>query len=117
MPFDPKILSRVAGTEEVEIAAAGARPVVIWAVVVGTDVYVRSVRGERGGWYRRLVREGRGMLRVGRLRIPVRAMAKRDARTVLAVSLALEQKYRGSGSLRLMLRPFTLPTTLRLDPA
>lgn len=117
MPFDPKILRRLATVDEVAIEATGARPVVIWVVLVGTDVYVRSVRGEKGKWYRRLARERHGTLRLGRSRIPVRATVKKNARTVLAVSLAFEQKYRGSGSLPLMLRPFTLRTTVRLDPA
>lgn len=117
MPFDPKALERLATTEEVEIETKGARPVVIWVVLVGTDVYVRSVKGATGKWYRRLVRDKRGTLRVGRLRLPVHATVKRDARTVSAVSLALRQKYRESGSLPLMLRPHTLRTTVRLDPA
>lgn len=47
----------------------------------------------------------------------MRATVKRDERTVTAVSLALRQKYRDSGSLPLMLRRHTLPTTVRLDPA
>ncbi len=116
MTFDPKLLERLATAEEVEIVAGNARPVVIWVVLVSTDVYVRSVRGPAGGWYRRLGRDKEGALRVGRSTVPVRATLAKDARTVLAVSLAFRQKYRGSRSLPLMLRANTLPTTLRLDP-
>ncbi len=114
--FDPKLLERLAAAEEVEIVAGKARPVVIWAVVVGADVYVRSVRGPAGRWYQRLVNEKEGALRLGRSAVPVRATPAKDARTVLAVSLAFRQKYRGSRSLPLMLRANTLATTLRLDP-
>ena len=117
MAFDPRTLDRIATAEEVVIETPGSRRVVIWVVLVGTDVYVRSVRGAEGRWYRQLVRNKSGTLRIGRLGLPVRALVKKDAGTVRAVSLAFRQKYRGSGSLPLMLRPSTLPTTLRLEPA
>ncbi len=116
MPFDEKTLSRLARAEEVEIVTAGAQPVVIWVVLVGTGVYVRSVRGAKGNWYRHLVRDGVGELRVDRARLPIKATRIEDVTTIHAVSLALEQKYRDPDSLASMLRSNTLPTTLRLDP-
>ena len=44
-------------TDELQIAprrADGslASPRIVWGVRVGDDVYIRSVRGESGGWYR-----------------------------------------------------------------
>ncbi len=117
MPFDLKTLERLAATEEVDIETKGGRRTTIWVVLVGTAVYVRSVRGERGAWYRRLRSHALGAVLVGRTRIPVRAAPADDDETVLAVSFALRQKYRDSASLQSMLRPQTLRTTLRLEPA
>lgn len=115
--FDAKTLERLARVEEVDIETKGGRLTTIWVILVGTEVYVRSVRGERGRWYQRLKRNPLGALRVGRSRIAVRATLADDAETVLAVSFALQQKYRDSASLQSMLRPQTLRTTLRLEPA
>lgn len=113
--FDSALLERLATVEEVEIGMQRPR-VVIWIVVVGERVYVRSVRGERGRWYRALRARREGVLRVGRARLPVRAVPVRAPSTIAAVSLAFLQKYRESPYARSMVAPATLGTTLRLEP-
>jgi hypothetical protein len=50
-------LFALGGTEEVHVgtrrdASSPGHETVIWAVVVDGDVFVRSVRGEKGRWYR-----------------------------------------------------------------
>ncbi|HVV89285.1 MAG TPA: DUF2255 family protein [Solirubrobacterales bacterium] len=50
-------LERIAASREVEISAlredgALTKPVTIWCVRVGDELYVRSVRGGAGGWYK-----------------------------------------------------------------
>jgi hypothetical protein len=91
---------------------------VIWAVVDGGRVYVRSVRAEDGAWYRRIRANPTGVLHVGGTAASVRAVPVDDPAEVERVSEALRRKYaRQAGSLARMLRPETLPTTLRLDPA
>jgi hypothetical protein len=50
-------LTRIAGPREIRIAGRRADgtlrdPVIIWAVRVDDDLYVRSVRGTTGAWYR-----------------------------------------------------------------
>lgn len=55
--WNPTELERIAGTREVEVSSlrrdgALTRPVTIWCVRVGDELYVRSVRGDAGGWYK-----------------------------------------------------------------
>jgi hypothetical protein len=55
--WNPTELERIASTREIEVSAlrddgALTKPVTIWAVRVEGDIYVRSVRGEAGGWFK-----------------------------------------------------------------
>ena len=90
---------------------------IIWVVVDDGEVFVRSVRGESGKWYRRVLADPEVTLRVGDERLPFRPVAAADPDSVKRVSEALRRKYQPSGSLDSMLRPETLETTLRLEPA
>ena len=50
-------LNRIAQAEELEIASLRRdgtlrKPVIIWVVRVGDDLYVRSVNGRDSGWFR-----------------------------------------------------------------
>jgi hypothetical protein len=91
---------------------------VIWAVVDGGHLYVRSVRADAGAWYRRVRANPAGVLHVGGAAAAVRAVPVDDPAEVERVSEALRRKYAGHGrSLDNMLLPETLPTTLRLEPA
>ena len=63
-------LDRIADADELEIASLRRdstlrRPVVIWVVRHGDDLYVRSVRGSAGGWYRGTRERGEGHIRAG----------------------------------------------------
>jgi hypothetical protein len=118
--FPSDVLSAIAEHEEVEIETGGRRTI-IWIVVEGSDVYVRSVRGERGRWYQDLLADPKATIHFrGRPKITpvaVRAVSASDPESVSACSRALELKYaRHGSSLKSMLRPDTLPTTVRLDP-
>jgi hypothetical protein len=92
---------------------------IIWVVVVEGEVFVRSVRGPQGRWYREISSNPEGALHVGDDRIPVRATSATDDTTVDAVSAAIRSKYEKSspGSTATMVRPEVLPTTLELSPA
>jgi hypothetical protein len=122
MAFDSGFVEKVAATGEVEIGTRRANGemvrTIIWVVVDGGRIYVRSVEGEKGWWYRRLRRDPLGELHVGGSSAPVRAVAVEDPAEIERVSAALRAKYaRQAGSLARMLQPETLPTTLRLEPA
>ncbi|MGH8948792.1 MAG: DUF2255 family protein [Acidimicrobiia bacterium] len=88
---------------------------VIWVVVGGEDVYVRSVRGESGRWYQRAVTEPKVALRVESARFEFTAVPANDPDSIESMSEALRRKYRGR-SLENMLQVETLGTTLRLEP-
>ena len=56
-PWNPSQLERIAAEREIEVSSlredgALTKPVTIWAVRVGDDLYVRSVRGGEGGWFK-----------------------------------------------------------------
>jgi hypothetical protein len=122
--FDAETLRLLDGFEEVHIEtrrdeSAPAHRTIIWVVTVDGTVFVRSVRGERGRWYREASANPSAALHVGNRRIPVRVVPVTDDPTVGAVSAAYRRKYerRAPGPAQAMLRPDTLPTTLRLEPA
>lgn len=93
------------------------RRTTIWIVVDGEDVFVRSVRGERGRWYQAaLDRPAEVFLSAGGERLIVRAVPAVDDRSVERCSTALERKYAGDPAVASMLRSHTLGTTLRLEP-
>ena len=91
--------------------------VIIWVVVASDDaVYVRSVKGLQGRWYRDLASDGRGTLQVPEQNIPVLAISAADDGSVARASEAFLAKYQRSSYVGSMVRAEVLPTTLRLEP-
>jgi len=122
--FDAETLRLLDETKEVRIETRrdGDSPehrTIIWVVVVEGEVCVRSVRGQRGRWYREISSNPEGALHVEDDRIPVQAVPATEGATVDAVSAAFRSKYQQSSpaSTEAMVRPETLPTTLKLSPA
>ena len=120
--FPADRLAAIDETMEVEIEtrrdpAAPSHRVVIWAVVDAGEVFVRSVRGTRGRWFRELTANPDAILHVGGAAIAVRGLPAADVTSVERCSRALGRKYAGDPALRSMLRADVLPTTIRLDPA
>ena len=121
--LDREVLDALDGTDEVHVetsrdASSPKHETVIWAVVVDGDVFVRSVRGEKGRWYREASANPDVTLRVNDRRVPVRAVPETDARTIERVGEAIREKYGASypGPTAAMLREEVLATTLRLLP-
>src|SRR6266851_1648262 len=124
VPFDPDTLQTLDRTPEIEIEtsrsdSAPVHRITIWIVVDQDTVYVRSVRGPSGRWYRELLAYPRGAIHVAGRRIAIQAEPVADAQTIARVSDALKRKYeqRWPGPLGAMLRDEVLPTTLRVEPA
>lgn len=99
-------------------AGAPTRRTIIWVVVDDRGrALVRSVRGERGRWYRDLLANPAGILHVDGRALAVRAEHVTDDERIEACSTALSRKYATDPALRSMLRADTLPTTFQLHPA
>lgn len=118
--FHSDVLAAIAEREEIEIETGGRRTI-IWIVAHGPHVFVRSVRGERGRWYRELLADPNATIHFrGRPKhqpVAVRGVPAADPDSVAACSRALEHKYaRDASSLKAMLVPKVLPTTVRLEP-
>src|SRR6476619_3883885 len=70
----------------------------VWAVVDGGEVYVRSLRGARGRWYRELMASGEGVVHVGGDTYPVRAVQADDPDSIERTSEGFRRKYPPSRS-------------------
>jgi hypothetical protein len=65
--WNPTELERIAAAREIEVSSlredgALTKPVTIWAVRVEDELYVRSVRGDSGGWFKAAERRHEGRL-------------------------------------------------------
>ena len=90
--------------------------VVIWVVVADEEVFVRSVRGAKGRWYRDLATGGPATLEFAGRRLAVQAIPATDQATVDRASREYLSKYRSSPYAKAMVSSEVLPTTLRLEP-
>lgn len=121
MPFSRDDLDALDRAKEVRIetSAGPDRPIhktIIWIVVDGDDVFVRSWRGVTARWYREALANPEIALHIGKQRLAAIAVPAHDEDAVTRTSAALERKYEGDPSTRSMVRDEILITTLRLDP-
>jgi len=118
--FEEPLLNQLNTIEEIDIETRSAtgrtHRITIWVVVVDNDVYVRSVRGRSGRWYREITANPQGAIYVDGRRLSVRAIPVTDPATIARVNNAYMQKYRNSPFVNIIVREETLPTTLRLEP-
>ena len=119
MPFSPDDIDRIDRAKTVRIETSSPDgPVhctIIWAVVDGDDVFVRSWRGPGARWYREAVANPEVAVRVGKERLPATAIAATDADYVARASAALMRKYGSDPAARSMVRDEILDTTLRIE--
>jgi hypothetical protein len=116
--FDADILSELRDVREVAIRTEEhpKTAVVIWAVVAGDQLLVRSVRGTKGRWYMDLAEGGPATLEFAGRRLAVQAVPEREPDAVDRASQEYLKKYRPSPYAQAMVKPEVLPTTLRLEP-
>ena len=121
MRFEESDLAAMAAAEEVSIETRSdggeTHRTIIWIVEREGEIYVRSVRGPRGRWYREALADPAVAVHVDGRRIAATAEPAADPDSVEACSEALRAKYRADYSLASMLEPETLPTTMKLVPA
>jgi hypothetical protein len=90
--------------------------VVIWVVTADDEVFVRSVRGTKGRWYRDLAMGGSATLEFAGRRLAVQALPATDAESITRASREYLSKYQPSPHAQAIVRAEVLPTTLRLEP-
>jgi hypothetical protein len=116
--FDADILRELRDLREVAIRTEKhpKSAVVIWAVVVDEEVFVRSVRGGKGRWYRDLAAGGPATLEFAGRRVAAQAIPVSDPAAIAGASHEYLRKYQPSPYAQAMVRSEVLPTTLRLEP-
>jgi hypothetical protein len=116
--FDADTLRKLRDFREVAIRTERHpdSAVIIWVVVADEEVFVRSVRGSKGRWYRDLATGGFAALEFAGRRLEVRAVPTNDADSIERASREYLRKYESSPYAQSMVRAEVLPTTLRLEP-
>jgi hypothetical protein len=101
--FSPAVLSSI-GEAKILGVRAGARSdhryIGIWTVVVDGRVFARSWAQKPGGWYRTLLDDPLGTIRVGERGLRVRAVRVRSKRVRDAVEGAYATKYSTPSSVK-----------------
>jgi hypothetical protein len=88
-------LNKVGNAEELQIATLRGdgtlrKPVVIWVVRVGDDLYVRSYRGREGAWFRNTQVRNEGRIWAGGVEKDVSFVAETDP----AINDQIDDAYR-----------------------
>ena len=121
--WTPDELARIQAAQELEIAPLRRdgtlrRPVTIWVIREGEDLYVRSWRGRSGAWYRGVQERYQGHIRAGGVDKDVDFVAVDDEELNQRIDAAYRAKYGryGSSYVEPMTSGETRTTTLRLEP-
>jgi hypothetical protein len=88
----------------------------IWPVVEDGEVYVRSLKGDAGRWYREALANPEVVIHANGDAYPARAVHAPDEESMGRASAGLQRKYADSPYLETMIRDEILETTLRLEP-
>jgi hypothetical protein len=118
--WNPTELARIGGTQEVEVSSLRedgtlTKPVTIWAVTVGDDLFVRSVRGDSGGWWKAAEGRHEGRLEAGDVGVDVTwedAVGEREEE----IDAAYESKYGPSPHVDAINSDAAKATTIRVLP-
>jgi hypothetical protein len=120
MGFSQDELDLIDRTEEVEIETGGdagaVHRAIVWAVVDGDAVFIRSYRGPHARWYREALADPSVALHVDGRRLPARAVPAPDQSSIERTSAGFLRKYAGDPAAQSMVRPEVLDLTFRLEP-
>ena len=116
--FDAETLRELRDVREVAIRTEKHpdTAVVIWVVVADDEVFLRSVRGRTGRWYRDLATGGPATLEFAGRRLAVEVFPASDANSIGRASREYLRKYQASPYAQSIVRAEVLPTALRLEP-
>jgi hypothetical protein len=121
--WTPDQLAAVADADELTIQPQRSdgtlrRPVPIWVVRVGDDLYVRSYRGTGGAWFRDANTQLAGRISAGGVTADVSFAAERDEEVNDRIDAVYIAKYRRHGPqyVAAMVAADARATTLKLTP-
>lgn len=116
-------LASIGDAEELEVASRRSDRtlrsfVTIWVVRSGDDLYVRSIKGRSGSWFRRALAAGEGRIRAGGVERDV-AFEEAGSEVHAAVTAAYHQKYDryGPSVVGTVVSAESAMSTLRLVPS
>jgi hypothetical protein len=93
-------LDKIAAADELQIAslrpdATLGKPVTIWVVRIGDDLYIRSYKGRGGSWFRAAQAQHAGRIRAGGVEKEVTFVDETDPGINDEIDAAYRTKYRG----------------------
>jgi len=91
-------LDRIGGAEELRIASRRRdgtlrKPVIIWVVRIGNDLYVRCVNGREGAWFRGVLTRHEGRIWAGGVEQDVTFVEETDSGINEKIDEAYLSKY------------------------
>jgi hypothetical protein len=115
-------LRTIGAAEELELAPLRSdgtlrKPVTIWVIRHGDDLYVRSWRGRGGAWFRAAQARHAGRIRAGGIAKDVTFVEETDPSVNDQIDAAYRTKYRRYASnIPPMIGPEARATTIKLVP-
>ncbi|GHO99401.1 hypothetical protein KSF_094490 [Reticulibacter mediterranei] len=117
-------LERIGAADELQLASIKQdgtlrKPVTMWVVRVGDDLYVRAYKGREGAWFRHTQQQHEGQIEAGGVKKHVTFVDTSSDETLNdAIDAAYQSKYRGYGAAYVdpMITSQARTTTLKLQP-
>ena len=116
-------LSKIGAADELELASARGdgtlhKPVTIWVVRHGDDLFVRSYNGRAAAWFRRMAVRHQGVIRAGGISKDVTFEEEINPGINDQIDAAYRVKYRrsGGGYVNAMVAPAARAATIKLVP-
>lgn len=120
--WTPRELQEVGDAEEILVSSTItdgilSKPVIVWVVGEGEDLYVRSVRGRDSRWFRGVQIGREGQIKAGSLVLDVGFVEELSQEINGAIDRAYAQKYRryAASIIESINSPEARATTLRLQ--
>ena len=116
-------LDKIGTAEELEIASVRrdgtlSKPVTIWVVRTGDDLYVRSYKGGTGAWFRAAQPQDEGQIRAGGVEKNVTFIEETDPGINAEIDTEYRTKYSGYSAryVNPMVAAEARATTMKLVP-
>jgi len=92
-------LKKIDKTDELELSSLRRdgtlrNPVTMWVVRVGSDLYVRAVKGRQGAWFRGVLTQHAGRIRSGGVEMEITFVEETDHSIREQIDATYREKYR-----------------------